>query len=89
MWIIIETAAFYVYMFAACIFIMKFMAQSAYSNKPISDVTKSVKDFLYYAKINLTWYSFNFVLVVIPAGLIWMFDTNHAGISMDDRDGSY
>ena len=76
-------------MAAACIFIVKFMMQSAWINAPISDVTKSVTDFIYYARINLTWYSFNFVLVILPALLIWQMDTEHAGISMEDRDGSY
>lgn len=76
-------------MFAACIYIIKFMAQSAIKNTPYSDISKSVKDFLFYAKINLTWYSFNFVQVVVPLLLIVMMDTAHAGISMADRDGSY
>ena len=89
LWIIIETISFYIYMGAAVWFIVQFQLKSAWINSPQSDITKSVKDFITYASINLTWYSFNFVLILLPPILIFLMDTEHAGIKMADRDGSY
>ena len=85
----IETFAFYIYMFAAVGFIFEFQLRSTWLNAPVSDITKSVKDFITYASINLTWYSFNFVLIIVPGLLIFMMDTEHDGIRMHHRKGSY
>lgn len=89
MWVVIETLSFYIYMFAAVWFIVKFQLYSAWINAPQSDITKSVKDFITYASINLTWYSFNFVLILLPACLLVQVDTDHTGIKLHNREGSY
>ena len=85
----IETFAFYIYMAAAVGFIIEFQLRSTWLNAPVSDITKSVKDFITYASINLTWYSFNFVLIIVPGLLIFMMDTEHDGIRMHHRKESY
>jgi len=76
-------------MFAAVGFILEFQLRSTWLNAPVSDITKSVKDFISYASINLTWYAFNFVLIIIPGLLIFIFDTEHDGIILHGKDGSY
>ena len=63
--------------------------KSAFFNSPYSDISKSVKDFITYASLNLTWYSFNFALTIVPPVLIFGMDTDHAGIKFEDRNGSY
>lgn len=78
-WIIIETFSFYTYMSACTWFIIQFQLKSTWTNAPVSDITKSVKDFILYANINLTWYAFNFVLIAIPPVLIFVMDTEHEG----------
>ena len=85
----IETVSFYIYMLAAVSYIMLFQIKSSWFNEPQSDITKSVKDFISYASINLTWYSFNFVLILLPSFLIFFTDTDQPGIHMDDKTGSY
>ena len=76
-------------MMAAVWFIIQFQLISAWTNAPQSDITKSVKDFITYASINLTWYAFNFVLILLPPILIFLMDTDHEGIKLDGRDESY
>jgi len=76
-------------MFAAVWFIVQFQIRSAWVNSPQSDITKSVKDFITYASINLTWYAFNFVLILLPACLIVLVDTDYDAIKLNDRDESY
>lgn len=76
-------------MFAAVAYIMQFQLYSSWINAPQSDITKSVKDFISYASINLTWYSFNFVLILLPTFLIFMIDHDAIGISIEDNNESY
>ena len=76
-------------MFAAVAYIMQFQLYSTWVNAPQSDITKSVKDFISYASINLTWYAFNFVLILLPAFLIFMMDHGAKGISIERNDESY
>ena len=89
LWIVIETVSFYIYMFAACFYILQFQLKSTFYNAPHSDITKSAKDFISYASINLTWYAFNFVLIFLPTYLIIFSDKTQEGVNMHDRDGSY
>ena len=88
-WVIIETFTFYIYMGAAVVFIFQFQMKSLIFNTPNSDISKSVKDFLSYSAINLTWYSMNFCLVGLPPVLIFVMNTAHHGQTFEDRDGSY
>ena len=76
-------------MFAGVWFIIQFQLKSTWTNAPQSDITKSVKDFITYASINLTWYAFNFVLILLPAVLILMVNTDHSGLKLNNRDESY
>ena len=76
-------------MFAAVAYIMQFQLYSTWVNAPQSDITKSVKDFISYANINLTWYAFNFVLILLPTFLIFKIDHDAKGISIERHDESY
>ena len=89
LWIIIETISFYIYMGAAVWFILQFQLISAWFNAPQSDITKSCKDFISYASINLTWYAFNFVLILLPPTLMFLMNTEHDGIKLDGRTETY
>jgi len=54
-----------------------------------SDMAKTITDFLVYAKDNLTWFAFNFVMVTMP--LVCIFMLNPAAENMDrlGATGSY
>ena len=56
------------------------------ANEP-SDMNKAVTDFIVYAKINLTWFAFNFVMVTLPPICIFTYNTDH--LIIHDRNESY
>jgi len=67
-WLIIETACFYLYMIATMIYIFFRQMQSACCDAiQVSDMKKALSDFIYYSANNLTWFAFNFVLCTMPA----------------------
>ena len=70
LWLVIETVSFYAYMSAAVVYIAAHMIHSEFTNEPISDMKKGITDFLRYAEVNLNWYAFNFVLIILPPILI-------------------
>lgn len=67
-WLVIETSCFYLYLMAAVFYIMWRGAYSAccQTGGEDSDMYKALTDFIGYSSINLTWFSFNFVLVCMP-----------------------
>ena len=72
-WLMIETACFYLYVMATVIFIgWRQMNGICCERASITgDMAKVLNDFIKYATINLTWFSFNFVLCTLPAILIF------------------
>ena len=40
-----------------------------------SDLNKQTQDFLTYEKLNITWFAFNFILIMLPP--ILMYPINH------------
>ena len=66
-WLILETACFYLYMISNMIYILVRQVESVFwSATPISDMKKALTDFISYSSNNLTWFAFNFVLCTMP-----------------------
>ena len=74
-WLILETACFYLYMIAAMIYIFVRQMESACCDAlQVSDMKKVLTDFITYSSNNLTWFAFNFVLVTMPPVCILLDD---------------
>ena len=87
-WLVLETACFYAYMFATVVYIAGMGISSACRRAPIrSDFKKAIKDFIGYAAINLTWFALNFVLCTMPAFCIFVFPND--GLEIEGNTGSY
>ena len=52
-----------------------------------SDLSKALKDFIDYAELNLTWFSFNFVLCMMPPFCMYILDSN--SLRIEGRDSSF
>ena len=66
-WLVIETATFYLYMLATVVYIAGMaIVRTFESAGTVSDRKKAVLDFISYAAINLTWFALNFVLCTMP-----------------------
>ena len=75
-WLLLETASFYTYIFAAIAYIAWTMTRGVCEKPdPFSDRKKAIQDFIGYADINLTWFAFNFVLCSMPALCIFWLNT--------------
>ena len=72
-WLIIETACFYLYVLAAVFYIVWRQLAGVCWKKASekSDMSKALNDFIEYATLNLTWFSFNFVLCMMPPCLLY------------------
>jgi hypothetical protein len=90
LWLTIETVSFYAYMTAAVVYIAAHMINSEFTNEPISDMKKGITDFLRYAEVNLNWYAFNFVLIILPPILIFkVYQSEDPIHHHENSDGSY
>lgn len=73
-WLIIETVAYYSYLAGSMAYIvynqcLKVAGYQDASEK--SDFNKVVTDFIKYANINITYFAFNMVLVILPLACIF------------------
>lgn len=50
-------------------------------------MSKALNDFIEYATLNLTWFSFNFVLCVMPA--VSLFGLKSTDLQIPGRTGSF
>ena len=85
-----ETTCFYAYMFATCVYTMGVMTVSACRPaRQVSDFKKAVLDHIAYASINLTWFSLNFVLVILPPLCMFVLEKyTHLG-TLDANTASF
>ena len=89
-WLVIETATFYLYMFATVIYIAGMaLIRTFESSSAVSDARKAVLDFISYAAINLTWFALNFVLCTMPPLCIFVLQRNTGGLTLEGKDGSF
>ena len=66
-WLVIETATFYLYMLATVVYIGGMTIYRSFeSSSGVSDRKKAMLDFISYASVNLTWFALNFVLCTMP-----------------------
>jgi len=76
-WLYIEIYCFYLYM-ASTVFYIAYhqLVEGVCFRKESdeSDMTKTITDFLVYAKDNLTWFAFNFVMVTMPLVCLLMLN---------------
>jgi hypothetical protein len=88
-WLIIETCCFYLYVLATVVYIAwrQFVGVCWERASVTGDMAKVLNDFIKYASINLTWFSFNFVLCVLPPVLI--FGLHTADLVIDGATSSY
>ena len=59
------------------------------SKTSLNGSNKQTQDFLTYEKLNLTWFAFNFVLIVLPPFLMFTVDHEHDGNNLNGRDESF
>ena len=88
-WLVIETLCFYLYVLAAVAYICwrQLYGSCCKNASAKSDMSKALNDFIEYATLNLTWFSFNFVLVCMPPILLYALDSPDLQIS--SRTQSY
>ena len=88
-WLIIETCCFYLYVLAAVAYIVWRQMVGVCWKKATdkSDMSKALNDFIEYATLNLTWFSFNFVLCAMPPVIIFALDTPE--LEIKHRDSSF
>ena len=65
-WLEIETVGYYSYVIAISAYIVWFQVVEFYRILLITDLNKQIMDFIDYATINITWWGFNFMKIVIP-----------------------
>ena len=72
-WLVIETATFYLYMLATVAYIGGMTIIRAFeASNGVSDAKKAMLDFIKYASVNLTWFALNFVLCTMPPVCIFV-----------------
>lgn len=69
-WLRIETVGYYSYVLAISAYIVWFQIIEFAKNQLVTDLTKQILDFIDYAHINMTWWGFSFMKIVIPMYLI-------------------
>ena len=89
-WLVIETATFYLYMTATVVYIGGMtLIRTFESSSGVSDAKKAMLDFIKYAAVNLTWFALNFVLCTMPPVCIYVLQQNTGGLTLEDKDGSF
>ena len=90
-WILMEAIVFYSYMGSKCIYILFYTCRSSITQREDtdSDINKQTQDFLTYEKLNLTWFAFNFVLIVLPPFLMFTVDHELDGNNLNGKDESF
>ena len=81
-WIMMEALAFYCYMGATVAYILYCQCRSSCYSTLHSDMKKQTEDFLTYEKQNLTWFAFNFVLILLPPGLMYLLNHDDANYQL-------
>jgi len=78
-------------MFATVVFIAwRMIASELRSNiGSVSDMAKAMNDFITYSSINLTWFSFNFVLCTLPPLCIFLIRGVAPDLVKQDQEKSY
>ena len=88
-WLLIETSAFYLYVFATIFYMAWHMIRGVCETPDDhSDRSKAIQDFIVYTSMNLTWFSLNFVLCTMPAVCIFWLNKNET-LVRKRYDGSY
>lgn len=88
-WLVIETSCFYLYLMAAVFYILwrGVFSSCCETGGEASDMYKALTDFIGYSSINLTWFSFNFVLISMPPLCMFVLQTPNQ--TDEDDKGSY
>ena len=87
-WIMMEAIAFYCYMGATVAYIMFTQCRSSCFSTLDSDLNKQTVDFLTYDRLNLTWFAFNFVLILLPPSLMFTIDQTDPHYHLNNADAS-
>ena len=77
LWLYIEIFCFYLYMLSTVFYIAFYQLVEGVCLKKKSDesdMVKAIQDFLKYSSDNLTWFAFNFVLVMMPVLCMYMLN---------------
>ena len=90
-WVLMEAIVFYCYMGSNAVYIAYYQVRSSYLEEPDtdSDLNKQTQDFLTYEKLNLTWFAFNFILIVLPPILMYGIDNTDAINNLNSKTQSY
>ena len=89
-WLVIETATFYLYMSATVAYIGGMTIIRAFeASNGVSDARKAMLDFITYASVNLTWFALNFVLCTMPPVCIFVLQQSTNGLILEGKDGSF
>jgi hypothetical protein len=74
-------------MLAAVVYIISCQCHSTFwkDSSEQSDITKIVNDFIKYANINLTWFSFNLILLGMPPLVIFIIEPLFQELIIEDQ----
>ena len=82
MWLLIETACFYLYVTSAILFVLwRQLISVCARSVEISDMYKSLTDFIVYSAHNLTWFAINFVCCTMPLVCLFLLVGPHNEIA--------
>lgn len=65
-WLVIEVVSFYLYIVEVIIYVSSHQIRQEYRREIISDIRKSITDFIVYSQDQLNWFTFDFQLLMIP-----------------------
>ena len=86
-----EAIVFYCYMGSTIFYLVYYTCRSSITEKEDddSDIQKQTQDFLSYERLNITWFAFNFILIVLPPCMMYLVDHESEGNKINGKDGSF
>ena len=89
-WVYIEIYCFYLYLVSAVFYIVYHQLVEGIimrnEQEHLSDMEKTIKDFIVYAQSNLVWFAFNFVLVFMPVICIAILNPIAENLDIDNKN---
>ena len=86
-WVMMEALCFYSYMASCVAYIGYMQCRSACIKARHSDLFKQTEDYLTYDHMNLVWFAFNFVLIILPPCLIFGVPNDDPDYQLNHREG--
>ena len=91
-WLYIEMYCFYIYMFAAILYISYHQLVEGVcfkKQREQSDMNKTINDFIQYTYENLIWFALNTVLILMPVVCILTLNSKAENLDIEGAEMSY